>query len=285
MEAVGFDRAISGFLASKERGSAKYYRHHVTRWLSWCRDNAIDPARAGRMHIEGYIRWERDVRGISKRSVATKVSVVRGLYRYAYEIGAIGSDPGEHVKPPRVYGHSCGTFLDRDEASRFLAAAESERPDVLALCRVLLLCGLRLSEALSLDVDDYDADSATIRIKARKGDWCQTVSISSIVAESFDSLVSRRLKGPLIRGCYKRMNKNDARDHIARIAESIGAEGITPHSLRRSFATLSRDAGVPDRDIMASGGWSSTQMLDYYDMARRGATSSAPSTLEMYLSV
>lgn len=53
--------------------------------------------------------------------------------------------------------------------------------------------------------------------------------------------------------------------------------------LRRTFCTLSRDAGVPDRDIMAAGGWNSPQMLDYYDMSRRGLNGKAGDGLQDYL--
>lgn len=79
------------------------------------------------------------------------------------------------------------------------------------------------------------------------------------------------------------MRVDEARAVVADVASSVGVDGITPHSLRRSFATLSRDAGVPERDIMASGGWHSPQMLDYYDMGRRAQSSIAPRALEDYL--
>lgn len=63
----------------------------------------------------------------------------------------------------------------------------------------------------------------------------------------------------------------------------FGSYFISPHSLRRTFCTLSRDAGVPDRDIMAAGGWNSPQMLDYYDMSRRGLNGKAGDGLQDYL--
>lgn len=40
---------------------------------------------------------------------------------------------------------------------------------------------------------------------------------------------------------------------------------------------------VPDRDIMAAGGWNSPQMLDYYDMARRGLDGRAGDGLQRFL--
>ena len=71
---------------------------------------------------------------------------------------------------------------------------------------------------------------------------------------------------------------------MARCGEAAGADGITPHSLRRTFCTLSRDAGIPDRDIMASAGWSSPHMLDYYDMGRRAAKAAVGDALDSYIS-
>ncbi|MDN0055554.1 tyrosine-type recombinase/integrase [Collinsella ihumii] len=285
METVGLDYAISCFLAGMERETRRIYRHWIQEWLAWCRENALDPSAVGREHIEGYIRWMRDVRGISKASVRSRVSPVCCLYRYAREEGIIAVDPGEHVRYPRVYGHSTGTYLTREEAARFLGCALAKGDDALALCRVLLLCGLRISEALGIDVEDYDAGRKTVTIRKRKGDWSQTVSVSSAVAASFDALAARRSTGPMIRAGGKRMPAKRARGIVASVAEGAGLEGVTPHSLRRTFATLSRDAGVPDRDIIASGGWGSQRMLDYYDMARRGATSTAPEELEKYLNL
>lgn len=286
METVGFDRAIAGYLMGLEPRTRKRYRSDVSRWMAWCRDNLINPPSAELAHLEGYMRWLREVRGISKASVRATVSAIHGLYRYAAAIGLIEFDPFEHVRLPRVYGHSSGTYLDRDEASRFMIEASRRGDDDRALCSVLLLCGLRVSEAVGIDVSDFSSgEFPNVRIASRKGDWCQVVSLSPAVAEAFGVLAARRSSGPLIRCHGRRMKTDEARDIVSDIAESIGVDGITPHSLRRTFATLARDAGVPDRDIMASGGWHSPQMLDYYDMGRRGARSSAPRCVEDYLSM
>ena len=81
----------------------------------------------------------------------------------------------------------------------------------------------------------------------------------------------------------KRLDQQEAVGIISSVALRIGVAGITPHSLRRTFCTLARDAGVSDRDIMAAGGWNSPQMLDYYDMARRGMNGEATEALQEYL--
>ena len=275
--AVGFDRAVAGFLMGLEPATRRRHRSEVSRWLAWCRDNLVEPPEAQLAHLEGYMRWLREVRGLSKASVRATASSVHGLYRYAAAFGAIEADPFERVRLPRVYGHSAGTCLDRDDAAHFMEEATRRGGDERALCSVLVLCGLRVSEAVGLDVEDFTpGETPTARIASRKGDWCQVVSLSPAVADAFEALVARRSSGPLLRLHGRRMKASEARAIVSDVARSVGVEGITPHSLRRTFATLARDAGVPDRDVMASGGWHSPQMLDYYDMGRRAARSSAP---------
>ena len=67
------------------------------------------------------------------------------------------------------------------------------------------------------------------------------------------------------------------------VEERCGLSGVTPHTPRRSFCTLSSDAGVPDSQIMAMGGWHSPHMLDYYDMATHGRRGQAGQSLQNYL--
>lgn len=63
---------------------------------------------------------------------------------------------------------------------------------------------------------------------------------------------------------------------VAVLGEKVGsARRITPHSLRRSFATEARRRKIPDREIMASGGWSTREMLDRYDMNRLAVENTA----------
>lgn len=115
-------------------------------------------------------------------------------------------------------------------------------------------------------------------------DWMQDVVLAPTAAETLDTYIGERTKGPILLGpTRKRLTRDDANAIVASTAYRAGIPGITPHSLRRSFCTLSRDAGADDRDIMASGGWATHQMLDYYDMGARGRKSHAPATLQHYL--
>lgn len=284
METVGFDAVIAGYLAAYTDVTRTLYRGHINSWLSWCAENQIDPTRADRSHIEVYGRWLREM-GRAKGTQASALNTICGLYRYAYETGYLDHDPGERVRRPRIVKHSAGTWLDRRQARDFLAVSRTMGARDAALCHLLLLNGPRIGEAVGLDVTDYHPGVNPWARFHRKMDWMQDVALAPAAAETLDDYIGDRAKGPIFLGpTRKRLTRDDANAIVAAVAFRAGIPGITPHSLRRSFCTLSRDAGAEDRDIMASGGWASKKMLDYYDMGRRGMKSAAPSTLQQYLS-
>lgn len=284
METVGFDAVIAGYLAAYTDVTRTLYRGHINSWLSWCAENQIDPTRADRSHIEVYGRRLREM-GRAKGTQASALNAICGLYRYAYETGYLDHDPGERVRRPRIVKHSAGTWLNRRQARDFLAVSRTMGARDAALCHLLLLNGPRIGEAVGLDVTDYHPGvNPWVRFH-RKMDWMQDVALAPAAAETLDAYIGDRAKGPIFLGpTRKRLTRDDANAIVASTAYRAGIPGITPHSLRRSFCTLSRDAGAEDRDIMASGGWASKKMLDYYDMGRRGMKSAAPSTLQQYLS-
>lgn len=276
---------IAGFLAGLTPGTRARYRSVVSRWLRWCADNGIDMLRAKRTHIEVFAAYGDGMRPAAKNTVYKNLSVVCGLYRYMCEEGYIDCDPGEHVRRPKMYGHSDGSYLTREQARLFLAEARGMDARTDALCSLLLLTGARVSEALGLDVEDCHLDDGRPWVRFdRKGDWSQRVAIPSEASKALARLIGGRRHGAVFReDSGARLRQQTAVGIVSSVALRVGVPDISPHSLRRTFCTLSRDAGVPDRDIMAAGGWSSPQMLDYYDMSRRGLNGKAGDGLQRFL--
>ena len=276
---------IAGFLAGVTSNTRLNYRGVISLWLRWCSENSINALHAKRSHIEVFAATGVDMRKSPKRTVYFRESVLCCLYRYLFEEGYIDSDPGEHVRRPRLYGHSDGTYLTRDQAVAFLAEARHMDAQTDALCSLLLLTGARIGEALGLDVEDCHLDDGRQWVRFdRKGDWSQRVAVPSDAAKALARHLGRRKHGPVFRDSSgARLRQQTAVGIVSSVALRVGVPGISPHSLRRTFCTLSRDAGVPDRDIMAAAGWSSPQMLDYYDMSRRGLNGKAGDGLQDYL--
>ena len=192
---------IAGFLAGLTPSTRAGYRSVVSRWLRWCADNGIDMLRATRTHIEVFAAYDGGMRPAAKNTVYKNLSIICGLYRYLCEEGYIDCDPGEHVRRPKLYGHSDGSYLTREQARLFLAEARGMDARTDALCRLLLLTGARVGEALGLDVEDCHLDDGRPWVRFdRKGDWSQRVAIPSEASEALARLIGGRRRGAVFRG-------------------------------------------------------------------------------------
>lgn len=77
-----------------------------------------------------------------------------------------------------------------------------------------------------------------------------------------------RKKGPILRLKRKRLTQSQVYRACDRISDVCGLDfHVRPHMLRATFVTLSLDAGADIRDIMASMGVSTMDMVHYYDRA------------------
>jgi integrase len=70
-----------------------------------------------------------------------------------------------------------------------------------------------------------------------------------------------------------RMARSSVRLVLRRAAERAGVplEGLSPHSLRRSFATEGYKAGVSERELARTGRWASVTTMRGYDASSRWA--------------
>jgi integrase/recombinase XerD len=80
-----------------------------------------------RADVEAYAR-DLEQAGRARSTVARRLATLAWFYRYAVEEAALPRSPVAHVRRPSVARDSQKLGLDRDEAARFLAAAESACP-------------------------------------------------------------------------------------------------------------------------------------------------------------
>jgi integrase len=100
----------------------------------------------------------------------------------------------------------------------------------------LLLTGLRAQEALQLDWHDVDEDRRRLIIADSKTGGFVKV-IGPRLAAWLTTWRDGRVKGPLF-------NVNDLRAALDQV-EKAGGKAITPHDLRRTFASFAERAGAP----------------------------------------
>ena len=282
-----FDEVAVGFLLGYDKAHTRSaYQSDLRCFASWCIQIGIDPLDAQRAHLDAYER-SLEAEGLASSSVARRLSVMSGLFRYAYEEGYVARNPAAHVRRPRVGDDSPTLGLDLAEARRLLEAAETAGPRDHALVCLLLLNGLRVSEVCTAHVTDVSSERGH-RVLAvdRKGGRRDLVPLAPRTLAAVDAHLDGRVESLLLLandgGPLNRFQATRAIRRLTRAAEIT--KHISPHSLRHTAVTLALDAGVPLRDVQDMAGHADPRTTRRYDRARKSLDRHATYTLASYLS-
>lgn len=263
----------AAFLLGYAGATRAAYRRDLAALFGWCADHKLAPLALSRAHVDGWAREMAEADGCSPATVARRLSALSGFYRYAVGEDLIVRNPAEHVRRPKVGSDTTSTGLDRSELAALVARAAEDGPRSHALVLLLGLNGLRITEALSIDVDDLDTERGhrVVRI-TRKGGKRATVPLAPRTAEAVESYVGAREVGPLFTtrtgARWQRSEAWRTLRRLARDAVPAKAGSLHPHDLRHAFVTLSLDAGASLRDVQDAAGHADPRTTRRYDRSR-----------------
>ena len=220
-------------------------------------------------------------RGLANRSIARMLSATRSLHEFMLREGIISLNiwrgvrmPQGESRLPAVPGvDAINRFLD--DAAKNASSAQQKRDS--ALYELLYSSGLRISEALGLDLGDYDRSQGWVRVLGKGGKtretpvgkgaqkalelWLEERSLLARAGEDSEALFlgrgGRRLG---VRGVQRRL--------ALLSAASLTAQGLHPHSLRHSCATHLLESGADLRaiqELLGHADISSTQIYTHLD--------------------
>ena len=250
------------------------YRRDLDRYLDWLEDagrhSLTDVATAD---VEAYVA---DLRrsGLAASSAGRALVVARGLHKFAVQEGSVDVDVAADVSPPATGRHLPDT-LSIDEVTQLLDAIPTTDPLDLrdkALLELLYGTGARISEIMSLVVDDLTDCDGILRITG-KGDKQRLVPVGTkAITATEDYLVRARpvfargkthalllntRGGPLSRQSAWAVLKNAA-------ARAGLDKDISPHTLRHSYATHLLEGGADVRVVQELLGHSSVTTTQIY---------------------
>jgi len=209
-----------------------------------------------------------------------RAASLRGFYKFAFAEGLIATDLASRFDLPRqtrLLPH----VLAVEEVDRLLETQSDATPTGLrnrALLELLYAAGLRISEALGLDREDIDLEERLVRVVG-KGDKERLVPVGEIAVGWVGRYVEevrpawleagpadRRRGGPLFvsaRGA--RMDRRRAWEMLVSAARAANlAQGISPHTLRHSFATHLLEGGADLRVVQELLGHASINTTQLY---------------------
>ncbi|MDQ3938432.1 MAG: tyrosine recombinase [Chloroflexota bacterium] len=237
-----------------------------------------ESAAPARDHLAALSRPPRTLRAATHRR---KAAALRAFYRFLFSEGIIERDVAGLLDVPRQ-ALRLPEPLAVDEVDALLEAPDPETPVGIrdrALLELLYAAGLRIGEALGLDLYDLSLAEAQVRVIG-KGDRERLVPVGDVaalaVARYLDEVrptwlarnpeVASARGGPLflsVRG--RRLGRMAAWRQIRHAALRAGLKSqVSPHTLRHSFATHLLEGGADLRVVQELLGHASITTTQLY---------------------
>ena len=200
-------------------------------------------------------------RNYAEATVARKVAALKSFFQYMQAEGVIRRNPAESLESPRV-GRSLPKALSVTEVDELLEQPmKKNSPEARrdrAMLELLYATGLRVSELVSLDVEDVNMSGPYVRCMG-KGSKERTIPIHEQAAGAVANYLNEgRL--PLVK------NRKESALFVNRRGERLTRQGfwlilkqyakeaniatpVTPHTLRHSFATHMLRGGMNLRHV------------------------------------
>lgn len=259
--------------------------------------------RAYAVDLNGFVEWvepqgltptevrHRDVRrfaaGLSSAdaapaTVARKLAAIRGLYGFLVRTERAGQNPAELVSSPKR-AEKLPKVLSTEQVRSLLERIPAGTPLELrdrAMLELAYSCGLRCEEIVNLDEGALDFETEQLRVLG-KGSKERLLPVGEPAQRALRRYTERGRRAlasdPRERALFlsksgKRLSNSDVTRRLGLwTREAAIAAGVSPHSLRHSFATHLLEGGADLRtiqELLGHASISTTQVYTRVDAAR-----------------
>ncbi len=214
-------------------------------------------------HCEDYMQ-NLHTQKLKPTSQRRKLSAIRQFHQFLLREGYANSDPSTTVDAPKAQ-RPLPKVLENDEIERLIAACnilpERERARLLCMVEILYASGLRVSELISLRVNQLRTDSLVMIVKG-KGDKERMVPINEPTRQALANYSPFRLEfvphnakeSPFLfpstarEGHITRQRVGQLLKELA-LSANINPKKISPHVVRHAFASHLLQGGADLRAV------------------------------------
>ena len=240
-----FERGLS-------RNTLEAYRSDLLQFGAWLEREGHDALTLGHPELAAFVSslaaGSDGKPPVAPATLQRKVACLRSFYRHLRRQGILEDDPTVNLRAARQ-GRKLPQVLSRDEVGSLLAQPTGTDAPALrdrALLELMYACGLRASEAITLEVSDLDLDTGLLRARG-KGAKERIVPVGSTATDALMAYLGRgrpRLVGDRLEACLfvnargGGLTRQGLYKIVQRHARSAGlAHKMSPHTLRHTFAT------------------------------------------------
>jgi site-specific recombinase XerD len=251
------------------------YGVDLAQLSEWAGAQGLAPADLGHRELRRFAGVLSE-RGASRSTIGRKLAAIRSFYRHLVERGELEANPGDLVASPRRDSY-LPRVLRESEVAELLERVPAAGPlDVRdrALLELAYSAGLRAQELVDLDVEAIDPDAEEVRVEG-KGGKTRVVPAGEPAWRALERYLERARPILAAAGDGERalfLSKSGRRLSTSDVRRRLGLQtrraaiqgGISPHTLRHSFATHLLEGGADLRSIQELLGHASVSTTQTY---------------------
>jgi integrase/recombinase XerD len=279
LEKVELLKRFSSRLVAMERRSVltkECYRFEISRFLDYLEREKIEIGGADPDRLSSYLVMRRNEDGISARSGAKAVSCLRSFFRFAMDEGMINYNPAANLESSK-WRTCLPEVMDNKTVGLLLDTIKTDNPAGIrdrSLFELIYSAGLRVSEAVGINIRDIDLKSGLARVRG-KGNKERLVlfgqeavtQLERYLKDSRPELAGKTGKSPalFIGRSGKRLSRKGIWEKYAKWAALAGTSSRL-HTLRHSFATELLAGGADLRtvqELLGHANLSTTQIYTH----------------------
>jgi integrase/recombinase XerC len=233
----------------------------------------IELARVDHLTVRSYLA-HLSRRKLARASVARHLSALRSFFKFLVREGAVEANPARTVATPKREKHLPTVMQPSDVA---LLIEQPDRNETLGLrdaayLELLYASGLRISELVGIDIDDLELRARLVKVHG-KGSKERIVPFGTKAEEALrawmavrDELVTDvEEQAVFVNYRGKRITTRSVRRLFdTYLKQAALRAGISPHTMRHSFATHLLNAGADLRGIQELLGHASLSTTQKY---------------------
>ncbi len=210
-------------------------------------------------------------KNLGARSVARHLSSLRSFFKFLTREGYIKANPIASISSPKLEKH-LPSFLTEEETSRLIEASIPNDEAGLrdrAILETFYSTGIRIHELANLNTDDIDPISCIVKVRG-KGKKERIVPIGDKAVTAIRAYLDKRKKNPpavFLNKNGSRLTTRGIRNIVKKYINISGIkQGVSPHTLRHSFAThlLNRGADLRSvQELLGHANLSTTQIYTH----------------------
>ncbi len=270
---AGFVKYLTEIKKSSKNTILSYQRD-LHKFFAYLEDARVkDIKKVNNTNLNSYVLL-MEKENFAASTVSRNIATLKAFFNYLFKQGIVAQDPAERLKAPKIEKKMPGILTVEEVTLLLNQPSGSSNKEIRdkAMLELLYATGIRVSELISLTMDDINMTSGYIRVN--EGSRERIIPFGSVARQSLKNYLKNARAGMIATENEKVLFTNCSGQPMSRqgfwkvlkqYAKRAGIEeDITPHTLRHSFAAHLVENGADLHSVQEMLGHSDVSTTQIY---------------------